>query len=228
MKTRDTRDYIDMLDDVAADLHAIKNTEEQLIYKYGYFELEKQFREKSIMLAKLNIEDIDDEASANQSEWIKRIKEYNVEGVLSYAKESLEYKPINIQYGGLMDAITLCSISLKQRYDELVQLMEEYDKPTKKLSRKNKANFADIIQYHDKKKLLARLHFLIDGKRGAEVGAVLMNACIINPYLTRKPTRSEFEAEFELIGSWQAITNYMNENSEKALQKANKIIIFEQ
>lgn len=129
MKTKYTRDYIDTLEDAAADLHAIKNLEEQLIDKYGYSELENQFREKSIKVAKLNIEDIEDEASDDPIQWIKRIKEYNVEGVLSYAKEAIPYKPINIPNEGLMDAITLCSISLKQRRDELAQLMEKYDKP---------------------------------------------------------------------------------------------------
>ena len=33
-------------------------------------------------------------------------------------------------------------------------------------------------------------------------------------------------SEFTLIGSWTAIHNYMNDNSEKALDRANKVIIF--
>lgn len=88
------------------------------------------------------------------------------------------------------------------------------------------SKFSDIIQYPNKDELLKRLHELIDGKGGAEVGAVLLNAWLINSYLTRRPTKAEFESEFELIGSWQAISNYMNDNSEKALEKANRIVIF--
>ena len=88
-------------------------------------------------------------------------------------------------------------------------------------------SFRDIIQYPDKDKLLERLHELIDGKGGADVGAVLLNAYSIKPYLTGKPTQAEFKSEFELRGTWQAISNYMNENSEKALAKANRIVIFE-
>ena len=87
-------------------------------------------------------------------------------------------------------------------------------------------NFRDIIQYPDKDKLLGRLHELIDGKGGADVGAVLLNAYFIKPYLTRRPTQAEFESEFELIGGWSAISNYMSADNQNALDKANKIVIF--
>lgn len=90
-----------------------------------------------------------------------------------------------------------------------------------------KGSFRDIIQYPDKDKLLGRLHELIDGKKGADVGAVLLNAYFIKSYLTRRPTQAEFESEFELIGSWSAISNYMSENNQNALDKANKIVIFQ-
>lgn len=90
-----------------------------------------------------------------------------------------------------------------------------------------KADFRAIIQYPNKDNLIKRLHELIDGKGGAEVGAVLLNAYFINPYLTRRPTQAEFESEFELIGSWSAISNYLNENNSNALDKANKIVIFQ-
>ena len=93
---------------------------------------------------------------------------------------------------------------------------------------KSPKKFINIIQYSDKEALLKRLHELIDGKRGAEVGAVLMNAWFLNPYLTRRPTRTEFESEFELIGSVSAISNYMDDNNQNAVDKANKIVIFQQ
>lgn len=89
------------------------------------------------------------------------------------------------------------------------------------------SKFSDIIQYPNKDELLKRLHKLIDGKRGAGVGAVLLNAWYINPYLTRRPTKTEFESEFELIGSWSAISNYMSENNQNAIDLANKIVIFQ-
>lgn len=87
-----------------------------------------------------------------------------------------------------------------------------------------KADFRNIIQYEDKEKLLRRFHELIDGRSGADVGAVLLNARM-NNLLTRNPTRNEFESEFELIGSWSAISNYMSDNNTNALDRANKIII---
>lgn len=87
-----------------------------------------------------------------------------------------------------------------------------------------KADFRNIIQYEDKEKLLRRFHELIDGRSGADVGAVLLNARM-NNLLTRNPTRNEFVSEFELIGSWSAISNYMSDNNTNALDRANKIII---
>ncbi len=90
---------------------------------------------------------------------------------------------------------------------------------------KPEENFRSIIQFENKDALLKRLHFLIDNKKGADVGAVLLKARLDN-YITRNPTRKEFENEFELIGSWSAISNYMSDNNENALDRANKIVIF--
>lgn len=86
--------------------------------------------------------------------------------------------------------------------------------------------FSDIIQYPDKDKLLERLHYLIDGKGGASVGAVLQKAKM-DGYLTRYPRREEFVSEFDLIGSWQGISNYFNENKNTCLAKSADVIIFD-
>ena len=69
--------------------------------------------------------------------------------------------------------------------------------PTKqtKLLSIQKSDFRNIIQYEDKEKLLNRLHFLIGGKRGADVGAILLQAKV-EGYLMRTPNRAEFENEF--------------------------------
>lgn len=98
--------------------------------------------------------------------------------------------------------------------------------PNQKKEAKETTSFRSIIQYEDPDKLLNRLHQLIDGRSGADVGCVLLKAYQEN-YIGRKPTKKEFKSEFELIGSWTAITNYLNENSLKALARANRIVIFE-
>ena len=85
--------------------------------------------------------------------------------------------------------------------------------------------FYGIVQYDDPLKLVNRLHKLIDGRKGADVGCVLLKS-VQDGYLSRRPTQNEFKSEFILIGSWSAIHNYMNDNSEKALDRANKVIIF--
>ena len=93
-----------------------------------------------------------------------------------------------------------------------------------KIKAKPKPTFASIIQHSNREQVLERLHGLIDGRRGADVGAVLLKARL-DGYLTRNPTRAEFRSEFNLIGTWQAIVNYMSDNNENALDRANKILI---
>lgn len=112
---------------------------------------------------------------------------------------------------------------------ELLKLEDEVmsiDFTKKEKTTKPKANFSDIIQYPDKEKLLKRLHELIDGRSGADVGCIILSAKL-NNYIIRNPTRKEFESEFEIIGSWTAITNYFSE-SNNALDRANKIVLFEE
>ena len=85
--------------------------------------------------------------------------------------------------------------------------------------------FSDIIQYKDKEKLLERLHQLIGNTYGAHAGAIIQRAKL-DEYLMRYPTQEEFKKEFGLKGSWQAVHNYFDEKSLKALDKSNKIVIF--
>ena len=86
--------------------------------------------------------------------------------------------------------------------------------------------FCNVIQYKDPQALLKRLHQLIDGKKGADVGCVLLK-CKQDGYIIRNPKRSEFVSEFALKGTWQAIHKYMEGDTENALDRANKVVIFE-
>lgn len=123
----------------------------------------------------------------------------------------------------------------KPQYDDIVEaeeVVEEVQEPTQSDIVESKPNpspsksaFYNIVQHGEPTKLVERLHQLIDGRGGADVGSVLLK-CIQDGYLTRKPTQKEFTSEFTLKGSWTSIHNYMNDNSENALDRANKIIIF--
>ena len=92
--------------------------------------------------------------------------------------------------------------------------------------KKKVSNFSDIIQYEDKERLLKRLHELIDGRGGADVGSVILQAWQTN-LITRKPTRKEFESEFKTKGCWTAIYKYLDDNNPNALSRANRIIIID-
>ncbi|MGL4519349.1 MAG: hypothetical protein ACRCUJ_06655 [Phocaeicola sp.] len=100
--------------------------------------------------------------------------------------------------------------------------------PAEESKKKNRPaeEFRDIIQHEDKDKLLERLHFLIDGKSGADVGCVLLKAKL-DGYLSKKVTIGAYESEFGIVGSkWSAIYKYLNDNNINALDRANQIIIF--
>ena len=85
--------------------------------------------------------------------------------------------------------------------------------------------FRSIIQYEDKERLLDRLHALIDGKQGADVGAVLLKAKK-EKYLMKCPNEKEYVSEFTLVGSWAAIKKYLNTNTPTAEGNADNIVIF--
>lgn len=90
---------------------------------------------------------------------------------------------------------------------------------------KKQPSFRSIIQYEDKERLLGRLHKLIDGKQGADVGAVLLKAKK-EKYLTKCPNEKEYISEFTLVGSWAAIKKYLNTNTPTAEGNADNIVIF--
>ena len=83
----------------------------------------------------------------------------------------------------------------------------------------------DILQCEDKEKFMKRLHILIDGKIGKGIAVVFVKA-MIDGYITRYPTETELRSEFNVRGSWTAISNYMNEgsvNDNKILAAASAI-----
>ncbi len=119
------------------------------------------------------------------------------------------------------------ALDLIKAYDECKKYIKTKKITTKgKKKTKREPRLTDIFLVSDKEKLLKRLHELIDGKGGADVGSVFYRALVIENLISRKPTRAEFCQEFQLIGSWTAIHNYMNENDEKAIVRAANVIIF--
>ena len=94
-----------------------------------------------------------------------------------------------------------------------------------------KPSFRSIIQYTDKEGLLKRLHELIDDETSsAMVGAILLRAsAAFEGLIMRMPTQREFDEEFPKFkyNNWQSIHNYTNQKSLKALDKANKVVIFD-
>ncbi len=225
MKMTDTRHYLDTLNSAVKAWEYWKDEAQQLIDKYGDDEAVQVFGGERNRLIQLNINVVDDEACDNPELWLKRVDEQQMTTILIEAHRAGTGDIIDVvgdksrrELDGLRSQIIKC-------YNEFGQLMIKYDEPDKKSNKQKSAKFVEIIQYPDKRKLLDRLHSLVDGKRGADVGAVLLKAQQ-DGLLMRIPTQAEYKSEFGLIGGWSAIHNYMSDNNQNALDKANKIIIF--
>lgn len=89
-----------------------------------------------------------------------------------------------------------------------------------------KSQFSDLIQYENKEALLERLHFLIDGKGGVDAAAIIVRATDIDKYLLRYPKQKEYESEFTLIGSWEAIRKNLCEPDNNMMDRLKNVIIF--
>ena len=156
------------------------------------------------------------------------LEKENVDDFLWMLAYSLECKFHVLQ--SLADSIT-DAYGLGNDTDFIVGLIrkmsDESDMDEKQsiIKRPKSISFSDIIQYDDKERFLKRLHGLIDGRRGADVGCVILRALQEN-LITRLPTQKEFESEFKIIGSWTAIHNYMSDKNMNALDRANKIVFF--
>lgn len=136
-------------------------------------------------------------------------KEWSKYSVLCSNIQEIRFLIIK-QYNKLKDS--------NSKHEQIISSQKEEAKET--------TSFRSIIQYKDPDKLLNRLHQLIDGRSGADVGCILLKAKQEN-YIIKNPTRKQFLSEFKLIGTWQAITNYLSDNNQNALDRANRIVIFE-
>lgn len=138
----------------------------------------------------------------------------------SFIENLISYNSIDGTYG---------ISEYKESIKESVKVLPNGTKK-KDTGKKRDANFMDCIQYPDKEKLIRRIHELIDGKSGADVGYVFLRLVAIDHYLSRNPTVNEMKQEFPNIVWNSSITNYLTESSKvcnSKLIKANQIVIFE-
>ena len=114
-------------------------------------------------------------------------------------------------------------------YDVEMFIIEYCPQKGKNTKKDKNPNFRDCIQYKDKEELINRLHELIDGKQGCDVGYVLLK-CRIDGLTTRNPTRAEMESEFPSVNYDSSVRNYLTEDSlsdNGKVAKAGQIVIFD-
>ena len=114
----------------------------------------------------------------------------------------------------------------------IIEYCQQEGKNTKKtrIQKKDKnTDFRNCIQCRDKEGLINRLHELIDGKQGRDVGYVLLK-CRIDGLITRNPTGAEMEIEFPSVIYDSSVRNYLTEDSlsdNGKVVKAGQIVIFD-
>ena len=115
-----------------------------------------------------------------------------------------------------------------QERAELARRENERENPSDQHNNQKENLFRSIINDQDKNKLIDRLHELINGKKPSQIGAVLAKA-LIDAHISKIPSQKEYESEFELKSSWEAIAkctrNLEDEKSANRI-KAEKIVIF--
>lgn len=185
------------------------------------------------IICKLDANEVKDEILVSMDDISLRLRRINEYGLLSLLQKLEDYKDIKscLSDEAVNEAINTYFLRIYNKANDLCRIIaecEKYLQPKKTKKEKKESNFRDIIQYPDKERLLKRLHELIDGKKGADVGSVLFKATE-DKLLTRVPYQAEYESEFTLIGCWSAIHNYMvfDPNDNNKLTRAFNIKIFD-
>lgn len=114
----------------------------------------------------------------------------------------------------------------------IIEYCQQEGKNTKKTRTQKKdknTDFRNCIQCKDKEKLIERLHELIDGKQGCDVGYVLLK-CRIDGLITRNPKEEEMKSEFPSVNYNSSVKNYLTEDSlsdNGKVARAGQIVIFD-
>lgn len=167
----------------------------------------------------------------SQDEWGKNIANQELKGLdKTFISQFIEQEQANITKSAALLSLFDGKLNRYVGEDYFLKFVKgklNTEVSNDKEHRKQKTSFKDIIQYKDKDKLIVRLHELIDGKGGKNVGVVLVRAKFIDKYLSRYPSQAEYQSVFKLIGTWQAISNYFyKEEDNNVLTSANDIVIF--
>lgn len=198
----------------------IKNNPDDIFNSY-YEERKQLFHsihsaEYQLWEGKLNSYYQGEEARRNLAEF----KKFFIEGLIRNEKNNVSLsKGLFSLYNGFLERY------VNWFFDFLKRKLEPQQKSKGK---KQVTNFKCFVQSTNGKSrddILKRLHELIDGKSGADVGVVLYKA-YKEKYLTKRPSQSIFETEFKLIGSWKAISAYMRDSNSNIASKAADIDIF--
>lgn len=226
-------EYIDALRANIKKFEHWKENGNTIISDFGASNFLKVIEEDMNELSRLDADEVKDEILEYEDEIefrLKRIKEIDLLSLLENLEDSKEVKS-SLNDENVNKAIDTYFLRMYDKANDFCRIMSECEKylqPKKTKKKKKESNFRDIIQYPDKERLLKRLHELIDGKKGADVGSVLFKATE-DKLLTRVPYQAEYESEFTLIGYWSAIHNYMvfDPNDNNKLTRAFNIKIFD-
>ena len=88
---------------------------------------------------------------------------------------------------------------------------EKSEPESKTQPEKDTQSFESLLQCpaKDKVRVMARLHELLDGKRGKQVALILAAAMHKYHYILSLPTEKQYTSTFQLVGTWKAVSSYI-------------------
>lgn len=96
-------------------------------------------------------------------------------------------------------------------YVKVMHCKDEQPETIRKRDNTKGQSFLDILQCPkvERQRVVSRLHELLDGKGGMQVALVLAAAKYKYHYLLAIPREKQYVAEFNLKGTWRAVTSYL-------------------
>lgn len=101
-------------------------------------------------------------------------------------------------------------------YVKVMHCKAEQPKTIIQMDNAKDQSFSEILQCpkEERQRVISRLHELLDGKGGMQVALVLAAAKYKYHYLIAFPTERQYTSEFDLNGTWRAVTSYISAHTK--------------
>ena len=135
-----------------------------------------------------------------------------INNMLTLSQYQLDFDMENVE-----EAMNAQTEQLRQEQEQLEseRLPKPEEPKQEPKTEEQMSSFAELLQCpkEDQKRVLERLHELLDNKGGMQVALVLAAALFEYNYIITIPTEKQYRSEFNLCGTWRAVTSYINKHT---------------